>query len=114
MAAVIWSDRLVPAHAMGVELASVAFSLSQDTSGPTTANSFFLEIAVRVAGLEVGYTKVAPMQNGPVNVDLGTLGQTIQGRIDNWRAMDERGANCAWNAASAVGLPHPSEASTAS
>jgi hypothetical protein len=98
----ILSERKVLARALGYELASLSFFIDDDTSHPAPA-SLSLQIVVRIVGVQVGAATIAPIQNGPVHVPLlPAIGGTLDGRIDNYRALDRAGAPTAWGSAVAI------------
>ena len=102
-----WSDRKVFGHVAHLEVASATFEVLADFTKPLPT-AFNLEITLRTAGVDVGNTTVA-VANGPVQFPLSIPGTgTVQGRIDDWRAIDNTGkvidntTDPAWSRASAV------------
>ncbi|MDQ2857715.1 MAG: hypothetical protein M3R53_03560 [Candidatus Eremiobacteraeota bacterium] len=100
----IWSDRRVLTRALGQELASVSFFLDDDLSSKLPA-CLSLHIVARVVGAQIGETRVQPLQNGAVHMPLlQEIGGTLEGRIDNCRALNTSGSNTGWDGAVATGF----------
>ncbi len=98
----IWSDHKVLSRALGHELASVSFFLADDMSSHVPA-CLSLQIVARVVGVQIGETSVRPLQNGAVHMPLlQQIGGTLEGRIDNCRALSASGNNTGWDTAVAV------------
>lgn len=102
-----WSDRVVFGHVAHLEVASATYEVAADFT-KSLPQAFTLTVTLRTAGLDVGSTAV-PLQNGPVQVPVAIPGAgSVQGRIDDWRAIDASGktidttADPAWSAAAAV------------
>lgn len=104
----IWSDKKVLAHALGAELASVGFFLEEDTASQATPNAFQLTINIRVLGVQIGATTIKPLANGPFSIPLlAQIGGQVDGRIDNWRGLDQNGAQVnapGWPGVASVGF----------
>lgn len=100
----IWNEHDVLARALGFELASLSFFLNDDTTNKPPA-SLSLQIVVRVAGVQIGATTVSPLANEEVHVGLLTqIGGTLDGQIDDLRALDATGAQTGWATATGVGF----------
>ena len=100
----IWTEHKVLARALGFELASLQFSLDDDIAHPLPG-SVSLQIVVRVAGVQIGESLIHPLRNGAVHVPLlAQIGGTLDGRVDNYRALDASGKTVAWHAAVALGF----------
>ena len=101
----IWQERKVLARAFGVELASVGFFLEDDvTQSPPHRLSLLMNL--RVVGVQIGSTTVAPLADVPFQIDLvQPIGGDVKGRIDDLRALDGSGHQTAdWKDAAAVGF----------
>ncbi len=100
----IWTERKVLARALGFELASLSFFLEDDTAG-RVPDSLSLQVVVRVAGVQVGAVTVHPLKNEAIHVPLiDSIGGTLDGRIDDFRALDANGKNTGWASAVALGF----------
>lgn len=86
----IWHDQ-PSARALGVEISSIGFWLTSDTSKPLP-DSFSLLINARVLGAQIGTVTIDPMKNGDFTMPLlASVGGTVQGRIDDWTPFDKAG-----------------------
>jgi len=100
----IWTEHDVLARALGFELASLSFFLNDDTT-KTPPASLSLQIVVRVAGVQIGTATVSPLANEKIHVSLlDAIGGTLDGQIDDLRAIDATGAQTGWGSATAVGF----------
>jgi hypothetical protein len=86
----IWSDQPA-ARALGIEVSSIGFWLTSDTT-QALPNSFSLLINARVLGLQVGSVTINPLKNGAFTMPLvEAAGGTVEGRIDDFGAFDKAG-----------------------
>ena len=101
----IWQERKVLARALGVELASTGFFLEDETT-QQPPQSLSLLVNLRVVGVQLGSTRIAPLSNGEFHIDLAQpVGGTLKGRIDDLRALDAGGlATSDWKHAAALGF----------
>ena len=100
----IWSEHKVLARGLGLELAALTFDLNDDTARHPPA-SLSLQIVVRVAGVQIGATTVSPLANEEIKIPLlEAVGGTLDGRIDNLRALDGSGNAAGWGGAAALGF----------
>ncbi len=104
-AADYWSDKTVFAHAGSLEVASISYEVRTDFSKPVV-DAFSFTVTLRALGVYLGSTTVDPIKNGPVAIDIiQPIGGRVEGRIDNWSALNAEGApstDPAWNDASVV------------
>ena len=101
----LWQERKVLARALGVELASAGFYLEDETT-QQPPHSLSLTINLRVVGVQIGSTRIAPLANTPFQIDLAQpIGGNVKGRIDDLRAIDRNGQPAPdWQRAAAVGF----------
>jgi hypothetical protein len=106
----VWSDPKVLARVGGLHVATVGFFVSQDDAKPLPT-AFELLVSLRLFGIQVGQTTVAPIANGPLSlpVGAGAYSSTILGEIDDWRGLGAdhqpvASADTSWSSAAAVGF----------
>jgi hypothetical protein len=104
----VWSDTKVLARVGGLHVASVGFFVNQDDATPLPT-AFELLVNLRLFGIQVGQTTVAPIANGPLSlpVGAGTYTSTIVGEIDDWRGVSAdhqpvASTDAQWSTAAAV------------
>jgi len=109
MELLVWHDQpAVKTH--GLELSSVGFWLSSDTT-KALPDSFSLLINARALGVQVGSVTIAPFKNGTFSMPLiAQVGGSVDGRIDDWGAFDAAGkpvdtaADPKWSTATSIGF----------
>ncbi len=83
----------------------MSYEVRADFSKPVI-DAFSFVVTLRALGVYLGSTTVDPIKNGPVTIDIvQPIGGTVQGRIDNWSAVNSQGepaTDPAWNDASVV------------
>jgi hypothetical protein len=106
----VWTDTKVLSRVGGLHVAAVGFFVSQDDAKPLPT-AFELLVNLRLFGIEVGQTTVAPIANGPLTlpVGAGTYSSTILGEIDDWHGIGAdhqpiASTDASWSTAAAMGF----------